>query len=298
VRNEGLRLPWLMDHYRRQGVDRFFVVDNGSDDGSRDYLLARPDTHLFLTTDSYAVFGGGVRWLNHLLDRHGSGAWCLTVDVDEVLAYPHAERLDLRALTGHLERQGAQALFTFMLDLYAENPLTDAVYRAGDDPLATCRCFDRTGYLRRDCPDFPFRLVAGGLISRFLYDYRQDGVFLHKVPLVRWQEGLRYTSSTHALHPVPLAAETGVLLHFKFLADFIERARVEAERKQYWQGAKRYAEFNRRFEAGPAVDFRCGVTERYQSTAQLVGLGLMTSSPALDALAAAAVPALPGSPCP
>ena len=27
---------------RSQGVDRFFVVDNGSDDGSRDYLLADP----------------------------------------------------------------------------------------------------------------------------------------------------------------------------------------------------------------------------------------------------------------
>ena len=45
LRNEAVRLPWLFDFYRRQGVDRFFVVDNGSDDGSRDWLLAQPDTH-------------------------------------------------------------------------------------------------------------------------------------------------------------------------------------------------------------------------------------------------------------
>ena len=120
LRNEAVRLPWLFDFYRRQGVDRFFVVDNGSDDGSRDYLLAQPDTHLFLTTDSYAVYGGGQRWLNHLLGRYGSGTWCLTVDVDEVLAYPHAERLSLKALTAHLDRSAVQALFAVMVDMYAE----------------------------------------------------------------------------------------------------------------------------------------------------------------------------------
>ena len=215
LRNEHLRLPWLFDFYRGQGVDRFFVVDNGSDDGSRDYLLSRPDTHLYLTTNSYAVFGGGMRWLNHLLDRHGTGAWCLTVDVDEVLAYPHAEFLGLKQLTAHLDRQGAQGLFTFMLDMYAEGSLQGVAYRPGDNPLALCPCFDRAGYIHREHPDFPFKMVAGGLVSRFLYDRRQDGVFLHKVPLVRWQEELRYTSSTHTIYPIVLAQETGILLDLR-----------------------------------------------------------------------------------
>ena len=287
LRNEHLRLPWLFDFYRSQGVDRFFVVDNGSDDGSRDYLLGRPDTHLFLTTNSYAVFGGGMRWLNHLLDRHGSGAWCLTVDVDEVLAYPHAEFLGLKELTAHLDREGAQGLFTFMLDMYAEEPLQEVAYLPGDNPLQLCPCFDRSGYIRRDHPDFPFKMVAGGLVSRFLYDGRQDGLFLHKIPLVRWQEELRYTSSTHTMYPIALAPETGVLLHFKFIADFIDRARIETERRQYWQGAKRYAEFSRRLDTAAPIDFRCEVTERFDSTAQLVELGLMRTTVELDAAAVA-----------
>ena len=285
IRNERARLPWMLDFYRSQGVDRFFVVDNGSDDGSRDYLLGRPDTHLYLTTDSYAAFGGGMRWLNHLLDRHGSGGWCLTVDVDEMLAYPHAERLGLRALTAHLERRGAEGLFAFMLDMYAPGDLRQASYAAGDHPLALCPCFDRSGYLHRQDPDFPFRSVTGGLVSRFLYDRKLDGVLLHKVPLVRWQEGLRYTSSTHTLFPIPLAGETGVLLHFKYIADFEERARIEAERRQYWQGAKRYTDFSRRMQSADAIDFTCELTERFRSTAQLVELGLLASTPELNALA-------------
>ncbi|MFZ1428569.1 MAG: tetratricopeptide repeat protein [Geminicoccaceae bacterium] len=294
LRNEAVRLPWLFDFYRSQGVDRFFVVDNGSDDGSRDWLLAQPDTHLFLTADSYAVYGGGQRWLNHLLNRHGSGTWCLTVDVDEVLGYPHAERLGLQALTAHLDRCGAEALFAVMVDMYAEDSLADVAYGPGDNPLALCPCFDRAGYVHRDCPDFPFHLVVGGLVSRYLFDRREDGVYLHKVPLVRWQPGLHYASSTHTLFPVPMAAETGVLLHFKFMADFIDRARIEAERKQYWQGAKRYSEFSRRFAQAAHIDFRCELTERFHSTAQLVELGLMRSSPALDALARPLSQPLPG----
>lgn len=294
LRNEAVRLPWLFDFYRGQGVDRFFVVDNGSDDGSRDWLLAQPDTHLFLTADSYAVYGGGQRWLNHLLNRHGSGTWCLTVDVDEMLGYPHAERLDLKALTAHLDRSGAEALFALMVDMYAEDDLADVSYRPGAHPLGLCPCFDRAGYIRRDCPDFPFQLVVGGLVSRYLSDRREDGVYLHKVPLVRWQPGLHYASSTHTLFPVPMAAETGVLLHFKFMADFIDRARIEAERKQYWQGAKRYSEFSRRFALARRIDFRCEVTERFRSTGQLVELGLMRTSPALDALAGPLSHKLPG----
>jgi tetratricopeptide (TPR) repeat protein len=294
-RNELLRLPWLLDFYRGQGVDRFFVVDNGSDDGSRDFLLAQADVHLFLTADSYAVYGGGMRWLNGLLEEHGCGAWCLTVDVDEALAYPHAERLGLRGLTAHLDGQGREALRGFMLDLYGDGPLDRLAYGPGDDPLAVCRCFDRAGHVERDHPDFPFRITVGGLVARFFYRGLQDGVYLHKVPLVRWRPGLRYTSSTHTLYPVPLAEESCVLLHLKYMADFSARARVEAERKQYWQGAKRYAVFSRRLTSEPDLDFRCELTERLSSTAQLVRLGVLRSSAALDTLAAALPePVLPG----
>jgi hypothetical protein len=172
-----------------------------------------------------------------------------------------------------------------MLDMYAQDSLHEVAYRPGDDPLAVCPCFDRSGYLERDHPDFPFRMIAGGLVSRFFYDRKQEGLCLHKVPLVRWQSGLRYTSSTHTLFPVPLAEESCVLLHLKYMADFIDRAKVEAARKQYWQGAKRYTVFNRRLAESPAIDFRCELTERLVSTVQLVELGLLRSTPALDALA-------------
>jgi hypothetical protein len=47
-----------------------------------------------------------------------------------------------------------------------------------------------------------------------------------------------------------------------------------------------YTVFNQRLEASPTIDFRCALTERFTATSQLVELGLIRSSAALDRLAA------------
>ncbi len=54
VRNEALRLPSTLRQHRALGVNRFFVVDNGSTDGTLDLLAGEPDVHVFTTADSYA----------------------------------------------------------------------------------------------------------------------------------------------------------------------------------------------------------------------------------------------------
>lgn len=45
--NEMRILPEFLAHYRRLGVDRFFLVDDHSTDGSRDYLMAQDDVTLY-----------------------------------------------------------------------------------------------------------------------------------------------------------------------------------------------------------------------------------------------------------
>ena len=101
------------------GIDRFFFVDNGSNDGSKELLLAQSDVHVFETNDSYAASKCGVKWLNVLLDRFGSSHWTLTVDADELLVYPLCEEADLKRLTYFLDEAGSDALATFLLDMYS-----------------------------------------------------------------------------------------------------------------------------------------------------------------------------------
>ena len=93
-----------------------------------------PDVHLFQTEASFAASGAGMRWTNRLLDAHGIGAWCLTIDADEVLVYPHCETAPLPVLTAYLDRCGAEAMVAPMLDLYAEVPLDEVRYAPGAEP--------------------------------------------------------------------------------------------------------------------------------------------------------------------
>ena len=74
-RNERLRLPAFLAHYRALGVDRFFVVDNDSSDGTTEYLAGQPDVRVFRTTNRFSESSAGSLWLNLLLSRFGVGGW-------------------------------------------------------------------------------------------------------------------------------------------------------------------------------------------------------------------------------
>ena len=94
-RNEGLRLPAFLKHYRGLGVGRFFIIDNDSTDGTTDYLIGQPDVHLFRTANRYSEADMGTDWLNALLATFGVGRWCVTVDIDELFAYPGGEHISM-----------------------------------------------------------------------------------------------------------------------------------------------------------------------------------------------------------
>jgi hypothetical protein len=306
-RNERLRLPAFLKHYRHLGVDRFFIVDNGSSDGTIEYLAAEPDVQLFRTAGRFREARGGTDWLNALLAAFGAGAWCVTVDIDELLVYPGSERAPLRSFTDYLHRGGYQAVACLLLDLYPSGPLKAGVYTAGEELLAAAPYFDAGPYKVSPymlCPNF---VVTGGMRERVFFREpatsvgskirhglinvmhrtpvlretpwaraaRQRSPCLTKVPLVRWDEQTRYIYCTHFLSPKVMAPDTGVLLHFKFLHDFHARSSQEAARGEYHDSAAEYVRYARAFETDPDMRLDFEGSARFESSTQLVQLGLM-----------------------
>ena len=98
VRNEGLRLPYFLDHHRKLGVDHFIVVDNGSDDGSVEWLAAQPDVSVW-TTRGLQTVSVRARLADLAAAPVRPGHWCLTLDADEILVYPYHESRPICALT-------------------------------------------------------------------------------------------------------------------------------------------------------------------------------------------------------
>ena len=61
VRNERLRLPYFLAHYRRLGVQHFFFISNNSTDETNNFLAKQEDVSLWTTT--HAINYCGLEWI-------------------------------------------------------------------------------------------------------------------------------------------------------------------------------------------------------------------------------------------
>ena len=278
IRNEMLRLPQFLDHYRALGVDHFLIVDNDSDDGTAAFLEGQPDVSLWRTAASYKQSRFGVDWLTCLQFRFGHGKWCLTVDADELLVLPGGR--DLRQLTAHLDKTGRDAFGALMLDLYPDRSVTEGGFNAGDDPLDHLRWFDATGYRGQRHRVFDNLWIQGGPRDRaFFRTEPERAPTLNKTPLVRWNRRFAYVTSTHQALPMRLnrvfepGRPTGVLLHTKFLPDIGAKSAEELNRRQHFENSALYAAYHQSLIAG--VDLWYPGATRYEGPSQLEQLGLI-----------------------
>lgn len=284
IRNERVRLPFFLDYYRKLGIDHFLVIDNGSDDGSRDYLAAQPDVSLWATRAGYRQSRYGIDWLMHLLRRHGSGNWCLTVDVDEFLVYPFCEARPLRALTDWLDNAGVRSFGAMLLDMYPKGEMHGQPYREGQNPFEIAQYFDSGNYtIRRNWPYLNLWVQGGPRARLFFGNEPKKAPAMNKIPLVKWDPSYAYVSSTHMLLPRGLnltyevaggEKASGCLLHAKFLDTFALKAEEELQRGQHYAESHEY----RAYREGVAKerDLWCTWSEKYINWRQLEILGLMS----------------------
>jgi glycosyltransferase involved in cell wall biosynthesis len=281
VRNEALRLPFMLQHYFERGVDRIFVLDNDSTDDTRSIALSFDNTHLFHTKDIFTHKGA---WVDLLLRRYGVSLWCLVLDADEMIVYPDFEIISLRELCHFLDRESFDALDCVLLDMYSDRPLSEIKYTQGTDPLQIVSWFDKASYTEFDAGpsdwharnilhQSPVRLV-GGMRERVF------GVqaCVSKVPLVKFRRSIALSLGTHLIQGARVADLRGALLHFKFLDDFAANVQREIAREQYWNKAQEYKGYGAALSMDPNLNFMSPISEKFVSSSQLVTLGVMKTS--------------------
>lgn len=284
VRNEMVRLPYFLEHHRRLGVRHFLFVDNGSDDGTGEYLRHQSDVSLWSTQDSYRLSRFGVDWLTWLMMRHGHGHWCLTLDADEIFIYPHHDTRPLQALTQWLDRIGRASFGALMLDMYPKGRLSEHDYAPGDDPFETLSWFDGGNYTITRKEDLQNLWIQGGVRARRFFD--QDprrAPTMGKTPLVKWNRRYAYVSSTHSLLPRRLnhvydeqggELTSGILLHSKFLPIVLDRSQEEKQRQEHFANSRLYDTYYDSVSSDP--DLWCEKSTRLISWRQLEAMGLMS----------------------
>jgi len=284
LRNEAPRLPWFLKYYRDLGVEHFLIVDNGSDDGSGAYLAAQPDVSVWRTEASYKAARFGMDWMNALLRRHAHGRWALVVDVDEFFLYPFCDTRPLRALTDWLDDAGLRSFGTLLLDMYPKGPVNEHPCVPGQNPLEVAPWFDSANYSITRNDRYRNLWIQGGPRARgFFSDQPKAAPALNKVPLVKWDRGYTYVSSTHMLLPrgLNLVYDTlggekasGCLLHAKFLATLGDKAAEELARGEHYAGGREYAAYAATLE--DRTDLWNKWSERFINWRQLEIMGLMS----------------------
>lgn len=282
LRNEMSRLPHFMDHHRRLGVDHFLVVENHSNDGSREWLAEQPDVSLWTTGASYKASRFGMNWLGWLQMRHAHGHWCLTLDADEIFIYPDHQQAGLRELTGWLGKRRIPMMSAIMLDLYPKGPLSSAVLSKGQNALDVLNWFDGEGYSREYRERYTHVSIRGGPRKRMFFSKEPElAPHLHKTPLVFWNRGYSYVSSTHIALPPRLnhgffednPAPTGLLLHTKFLCEVIGKSAEEKKRREHFTHSENYLTYYDRVMADPVLWHEGSV--HLEADTDFVSLGLM-----------------------
>jgi hypothetical protein len=292
ARNEADRLPSFLAHHRKLGVRHIHVIDNASNDHTRDIASSWPRTTVWTTSASYAAAAFGQLWIAAIVRRHGLGSWVLNVDVDEHLVYDGMDRRDIRSLCAWLRSRQQTRLFAPLIDMYPglatveeKSSLLARLQRVLLDKLANRSMLTSYPYFDRSelfgSANYHFEEISsgihvrGGVRSRVIAGPPDDVFCLSKVPLALWDEETAYCN----VHfPFPFSCNPhqnyGALLHFKFTSDFRSKVSQAIQQNQHWKNSYEYRLYERWLGTGTPL-YNEQYSVRYQRPDSLISQGLL-----------------------
>ena len=271
--NDRRYLRSFFKHYRGIGATRFICVDDRSDDGTREFLLAQPDADVFESNVRFAEAARGKAWREMLFDLYGYDRWYVNVDSDEYFIYETIDSEPVRAFAERLQRGGVLRIPAVMIDTYPEGPLEDARFDGGDDtmPWEVATHFDGAGYTgglgRKGLQ------IRGGFRPRLFQLFAE----LVKYPLIYWD---RLCSMGRTIH-FPLPAKhafhpaVGCLIHCKVFSDLTDQIRSNIANGQHWRGGEHYREWLRRIDEGGLPGFKYEHSIAYRGPRDLIDRGFI-----------------------
>ncbi len=287
VRNEELRLPYFFNYYRKLGVDRFFVIDNASDDGTLDLIQENPNTHVFSTNEK---FRNHWNWMESLLDKFGVGHWCLVVDADELFYYPYCENINIKKFCKFLDLHNHEAVKNLFIDIYPKGCINKTVYKKGENPLLQNAYFD-DNYLKKEILHlnkkewklFKDSIHFGGIRSRV---FKSPGMaILSKVSLIKYKKDAYLRKGMHSVDGLKYSDVNGVVFHTKFLHDIFSKTMIALKEKQHFNNSMVYKSFNKVLaKRNDIIFYSKDRSIKFENTETLIKQGFMTSSASLDLL--------------
>ena len=110
-------LKHFLPYYRKLGVKHFVFIDNGSKDGSKEYLEGERDVSLYSAPFPFEHHVK-VGWILQAIQEIGTDQWYLRMDSDEFLSWVGMEDSTLEDLIAGMKLDGSRSIRAIMLDMY------------------------------------------------------------------------------------------------------------------------------------------------------------------------------------
>jgi glycosyl transferase family 2 len=278
-------MPWLhtfLAHHRELGARRFVILDNGSNDGSADYLLTQDDVTLLSSTAPYRHYQNTFK--RYVCNRFARDRWCLFADVDELLAYPGMERRSLQDLVRFAREGGFTGVVTQMLDMFPDRPIADMPDGAHLDLRPLYRFYE-TRHIERRPSQWHASNHAPAHIPTHFGGVRRR-IFgtdngLTKVSLFYNGGGLVPFHQWHSTRGARIADFSVALLHYPFDRGYRDRVlEAAANNRHGWVPGDEYHAYAAVMRENPALSLMSEASRLYRGPEQLVAEGFLQASPA------------------
>ena len=239
VKNDLKRIQMLVGHYRKLGIKRFAFLDNGSDDGTYEWLLEQRDTDLYRCFDKYrtAVKEG---WINRIASYYGFDRWLILTDSDELVIYEGMETHSLEEVVRYGIMHGIKRFKGITLDTYARGKM----FAKAENIQKEYCWIDSDSYheVNRRLGKTVMKMYIGGPRYRLMH----SDVPLSKFPLLYFEKGT-VSDEAHFQYPHEGTANAPChlgILHYKFIdTDLQEFEKRSGKRSGFYKGGVHYRQY-------------------------------------------------------
>jgi glycosyltransferase involved in cell wall biosynthesis len=310
MRDELFFLPAFFDHYRRLQVEQFIVLDDGSTDGTTEFLAAQPDCVLTTSPISFGEtvhFADGTKHKAGLLLKRAlpskflQNKYAIYADADEFLLLPRDLRSvqhlfeilrdhDIDAVAASLVEFYPETLKSMreplkplrIEDLFSAYPFFDGhpllALRSGEWPTEVGQSTTARLFRKHKIDHVPWYLQwLSQTMSDRLFGKRMTGGVM-KTPVARWSSRV-YLNNSHETSVPPTDQLLLAVAHFKFTYDLFRRVDRSMVLRSHAGQSRKYFQYDRLLSSNSSDDrvLTAPHTRRFNSIDDLKASGLLFS---------------------
>ena len=255
AKNEAYFWPHFTTHYRNVGITHFIVLDDGSTDGSLDWLASQPDVSVYRSNLSFADKLGKLRFgiaARGLLARHFcADRWALIADLDEFWRPPPTMR-SFSDLVTKLDEKGHHLCRGLMLDCFPETLATLESLNADTGPSVAAPYTDDLSPVHWPAntahADVNFQSNVRSRLVRILIErghipthwvQSRGNPNLYKAPLARWS-GRVHLQTAHRLDGPYHNDNQLICEHYKFVPGWESKVAMAISSGSYCNASIEY----------------------------------------------------------